>query len=175
MIKIARSKFNVTKDTEKRTSEGIVFDSKMEMRYYDEVVIPLFKEGVITHYELQKPYVLQPKFNNGEKNVLPIVYVADFYIEYSDGRCEVVDIKGCADATAKIKRKMFWFHYPEIPYKWLTYVKKYGGWREYDEVNHLRRENAKNKKKDERTEENEECSEKDNDERSEEIVQEQDC
>ena len=161
VVKVETTKFNVTRDKEKRTSDGILFDSKMEMRYYDEVVIPLFKEGVITHYELQKPYELQPKFNNGGKNILPIVYIADFYIEYSDGRKEVIDIKGCADATAKIKRKMFWYHYPDLPYRWLTYVKKFGGWCDYDEVTYLRRTAAAEKKKKEK-----EKNEEDNDERS---------
>lgn len=127
-------------DTEKRTYEGIVFASKMEMQYYRDVVLPHMRSGLITKYELQKPYVLQPKFHNGNKTVQPIVYVADFYLEYSDGRPpEVIDTKGCADSVAKMKRKMFWYQYPDQIYRWLTYVKKYGGWVDYDEVARLRR------------------------------------
>lgn len=142
--KQGRSKYNVDPDLEKRTYDDIVFDSKMEMQYYRDVVLPQMRSGLITHCELQKAYVLQPKFHNGKKTVQPIVYVADFYLEYSDGRpAEVIDTKGCADSVAKMKRKMFWYHYPDQVYRWLTYVKKYGGWTDYDEVARLRRQAKK--------------------------------
>lgn len=141
-----RSKFNVGSDLEQRTFDGILFDSKMEMHFYRDVVLPQVRSGLITHYELQKAYVLQPKFHNGEKTVQPITYVADFYLEYSDGRPdEVIDTKGCADSVAKMKRKMFWYTYPNVKYRWLTYVKKYGGWLDYDEVARLRRQAKKEK------------------------------
>ena len=57
-----RTKFNVTKDINKRTYDGIIFDSVLEMRYYRDVLCPLVKSGDVVHYELQKPYELQPKF-----------------------------------------------------------------------------------------------------------------
>lgn len=141
-----RTKFNVDKDKEKRTCDGIVFDSVLEMKYYRDVVIPKKESGEITYYELQKKYILQDGFIRRERRVLPITYVADFYIEYADGHSEVIDIKGCPDATAKIKRKLFWYRYPELDYIWITYVKKFGGWGDYDEINRLRKE-AKRKKK----------------------------
>lgn len=90
--------------------------------------------------------ILQDGFIRRERRVLPITYVADFYIEYAGGHSEVIDIKGCPDATAKIKRKLFWYRYPELDYIWITYVKKFGGWGDYDEINRLRKE-AKRKKK----------------------------
>ena len=111
-----RTKFNVDKDTEKRTFDGIIFDSQMEMRFYRDVVLPQSRSGNIKHFELQKKYILQPKFHNGKKTVQPIVYVADFFIEYSDGTVEVIDTKGCPDSVAKIKRKMFWYLYTDITY-----------------------------------------------------------
>lgn len=140
VIRIARTKFNVDKDTEKRTCDGIVFDSVLEMKYYRDVVLPKMESGEITYYELQKKYILQDGFEREGKRILPITYVADFYIEYSDGHTEVIDIKGCPDTTAKIKRKLFWYKYPDIDYQWITYVKKFGGWGGYDEFNKLRRE-----------------------------------
>ena len=97
-------------------------------------------------YELQKPFELQPKFHNGKKTVQPIVYVADFYIKYRDGKSEVIDTKGCADSAAKMKRKMFWYHYPDMTYRWITYVIKFGGWIDYDEANKLRRIEKKKRK-----------------------------
>lgn len=142
---VSRTKFNVDRDTESRTYNDIVFDSKLEMRYYRDVVLPLSRSGEIAHYELQKKYTLQPKFTHGGKTILPIEYVADFYIEYADGRKVIVDTKGFADSVAKIKRKMMWYLFPDIEYIWITFVQKYGGWLEYDEVAKLRRQARKDR------------------------------
>lgn len=138
-----RTKFNVDKDTEKRTYNGIVFDSVLEMKYYRDVLCPLVESGDVVYYELQKPYELQPKFIHDKKTVQPIRYVADFFIVFKDGHEEVVDTKGCPDSVAKIKRKMFWYQYPDINYKWVTWVKKFGGWIEYDEYKRLKRAEKK--------------------------------
>ena len=144
----ARSKFNVSKNKDKRTSNGIVFDSELEKRYYEEVVIPKYESGEITHYELQKKYVLQEKFTrpNGEK-IRQIDYVADFYLEYADGRIEVIDTKGMGDSVAKLKRKMMYYLYPTLDYKWISYAKKYGGWLEYDQLQKLRKLAKKEKER----------------------------
>ena len=145
---MARSKYNVDKDTAKRTYNNIVFDSVLEMKYYRDVILPNVESGLIKYYELQKEYELQPKFTHNGKTVLPIKYVADFYIEYTDGHKEVIDTKGLPDSVALLKRKLYWYHYPDIDYKWITYVKKYGGWLDYDTVKKLRSQEKKNKKED---------------------------
>ena len=142
-----RSKYNVGNDIEKRSCNGIVFDSRMEMRYYRDVILPGVESGQIKSFELQKPYELQPKFSHDGTNVRAITYVADFYIEYMDGRVEVIDTKGAADSAAKMKRKMMWYIYPDLNYKWITYVKKLGGWIDYNEAVEARRESKKLKKK----------------------------
>lgn len=141
-----RSKFNVDKDKSKRTYNDTVFDSILEMKYYRDVILPKVESGEIVEYELQKTYILQPKFIKNGKTVQPIKYVADFYVKYSDGREEVLDTKGMPDTTATLKRKLFWYVYPDIEYKWITYVKKFGGWLEYDTVKKMRSEEKKNKK-----------------------------
>ena len=110
------------------------------MKYYRDVLLPKVESGEIANYELQKKYILQEGFIHKGKRILPVTYVADFYIEYTDGHSEVIDIKGCPDTTAKIKRKLFWAVYPDIDYLWITYVKKFGGWGDYDEFNRLRKE-----------------------------------
>ena len=145
---MARSKYNVDKDTAKRTYNNIVFDSVLEMKYYRDVILPNVETGLIKYYEIQKEYELQPKFTHNGKTVLPIKYVADFYIEYTDGHKEVIDTKGLPDSVALLKRKMYWYHYPDVDYKWITYVKKYGGWLDYDTVKKLRSQEKKNKKED---------------------------
>lgn len=147
MVNIERTKFNVDKDKLKRTCNGIVFDSVLEMKYYRDVVLPKVESGEIKKYELQKEYILQDGFERNGKKVLPITYVADFYIEYANGNIEVIDIKGCPDTTAKIKRKLFWNKYPNIDYKWITYVKKFGGWGSYDEYNKIRQRLKREKKR----------------------------
>lgn len=144
---MTRSKFNVSSDIEQRTYNGIVFDSKLEMRYYRDVLCPLEKSGDIVECELQKPYELQPKFVHDNKTVQPIKYVADFFVRYKDGREEVIDTKGCPDQTAILKRKMFWYTYPNICYKWVGYSKIDGGWCDYEQIKKNRAERKRNKSK----------------------------
>ena len=145
MTIISRSKFNVDKNTEKRTYNGIVFDSILEMRYYRDVICPKVESGDITNVQLQVKYELQPKFVHDGKSVQAINYVADFVITYSNGNMEVIDTKGCPDSTALLKRKLFWYQYPTVDYKWVTWVKKFGGWIEYEEYKRLKREEKKSK------------------------------
>lgn len=140
-----RTKFNISKDKEKRTYNNIVFDSILEMKYYRDVILPLVESNDITYLELQKPYELQPKFTHDNKSVQSIKYVADFYVRFSDGREEVIDTKGCPDSVAKIKRKMFWYHYPNIIYRWVSYSKIDGGWCDYDYIKKRRLERSKHK------------------------------
>lgn len=144
------SKYNVNPKIEDRTCNGIIFDSAMEMHYYRDVVLPGMEDGSIIKYEMQKDYILQPGFTLRGKRVLPIVYKADFYIVTKDGTEHVIDVKGCPDNVALLKRKMFWYTYPDIDYQWVSYVKKYGGWIEYTELKKLRKENKKLKEKEEK-------------------------
>lgn len=147
VIDIDTSKFNVDKDTQKRTYDNIVFDSVVEMKYYRDVVCPLVESGDIVYYELQKPYELQPEFIHDNKKVKAITYVADFYVEYRDGSSYVIDVKGCPDSVALLKRKLFWYVYPNINYRWVCYSKIDGGWCEYEYVKKKRAERKRDKKK----------------------------
>lgn len=142
-VPVSRSKFNVDKDTEKRTFKGITFDSVLEMKYYRDVVCPMLESGVLVDCKLQIPYELQPKFIHDNRTVQPIKYVADFVLTYKDGRVEVIDTKGCPDSVATLKRKLFWYHYPDVTYKWITYIKKYGGWIDYDYYKKMKNQEKK--------------------------------
>lgn len=141
-----RTKFNVDKDTSKRTYDGIVFDSIMEMKYYRDVLRPLVESGDVVKYELQKPYELQPKFEHDSKKVNAITYVADFFIVYKDGKEVVIDIKGCPDSVALLKRKLFWYKYPNVQYDWICYSCIDGGWCSYEYVKKQRALRKKLKK-----------------------------
>lgn len=143
---MSRSKFNVSDDKKKRTFNGIVFDSVLEMKFFKEVIIPAYSSGEIKAYELQKKYSLQPSFYIGEKLIRGIDYVADFYIQYADGREVVIDTKGCPDVAAKIKRKLFLYKYRDVDYQWIGYSKIDGGWVPYEAIQEGRRE-RKNKKR----------------------------
>lgn len=133
-----KSKFNIDKDSSRRTYEGIVFDSMLEMKYYRDILCPLVESGDIVALKLQPKYILQPMFKHQNKTVRPITYIADFYIRRRDGREEVIDIKGCPDTAASIKRKLFWYVYPDIDYKWIGYSKIDGGWLPYDDIKKYR-------------------------------------
>lgn len=136
----ARTKFNVDKNIIRRTYNGITFDSILEMKYFRDVICPLVESGNVVKYELQKSYELQPKFIYNNKTVQPIKYVADFFIVYKDGHEEVIDTKGYPDSVALLKRKLFWYHYPTVDYKWITYAKKFGGWIEYEKYKQLKQQ-----------------------------------
>ena len=142
---MARTKFNVDKDKSKRTYNGIIFDSVLEMKYYRDVICPKVESGDITDVKLQVKYELQPKFIHDNKTVQAINYVADFVVTYSNGLIEVLDTKGYPDSVAILKRKLFWYHDPNVDYKWITWVKKFGGWIEYEEYKRLKREEKKSK------------------------------
>lgn len=141
-----RSKYNVDSNVNTRTYDGITFDSEMEMRFYRDFCIPKLEDGSLTQVELQVPYELQSKFRRNGLLVRAIEYVADFVLTYDDGHVQVVDIKGMPDTTAKLKRKLFWYKYPEIDYVWMTYSRIDGGWCEYDTVQKNRRDRKKSKK-----------------------------
>ena len=136
---VHRTKYNVNKDVINRTYKNVTYDSVMEMRYFIDVVEPMMEAGLILYYERQKKYELQERFKYNQKTVLAVTYIADFYIEYSNGHKVVIDIKGMPDGVAKLKRKLFWHKYPDIEYKWLTYNKSHGGWVEYDDLQKTRR------------------------------------
>lgn len=143
---MARTKFNVDKDAEKRTCDGIIFDSILEMKYYRDVLRPKVESGDVVYYELQKSYELQPEFIHDGRKVRPVMYVADFFVRYADGREEVIDTKGCPDQKAVLKRKLFWYIYPNISYIWVGFSGIDGGWVPYEVIKKGRAERKRQKK-----------------------------
>jgi hypothetical protein len=154
--RVSRTKYNVEKETAKRTYKGVVYDSVMEMRYFVEVVEPLTAQGIVVKSERQVKYTLMEKFRRGSQLIRPIEYVADYVLTYANGIQEVIDVKGRPDKVALLKRKLFWNIYPDIEYRWMTYNKSYGGWVDYDELQILKRtaKKAKEKEKEEKEKKN---------------------
>lgn len=95
--------------------DGIVFDSRAEGRFYEHL-LDLMHEGVVESFEMQKTYTLLDKFPHPKtgKTIRAIKYVPDFEVIYTDGRVEVVDVKGMQTDVFRMKCKLFMFRY-QIP------------------------------------------------------------
>lgn len=134
------SKYN----SKKVIVDGIEFDSKIESQYY------LFLKNRLDNKEIaafwcQPSYEITPKFIKMGKQIRATHYTPDFLIRHLDGSLEAIDIKGFPDTASELRKKWFDYRYPEIKLTWLSYVKKYGGWIEYDELKKKRKESKKEK------------------------------
>lgn len=143
------SKFHVDisdKGKEKRTYKGITYDSLTEMKFYRDYVEPKIQSGEIISCEQQIKYELQPSFKHEGKTILAVNYIADFVLSFSNGNEIIYDVKGSPDNIALLKRKLFWYKYPELDYRWICLSQIDGGWVEYELVKQGRKERKKNKK-----------------------------
>ena len=104
--------------------DGIVFNSRAEGRFYEHL-LDLMHDGVVESFEMQKPYTLLDKFPYPKtgKTIRAIKYVPDFEVIYTDGRVEVVDVKGMQTDVFRMKCKLFMFRY-QIPLVLVKYNKK---------------------------------------------------
>lgn len=108
---VQKNKYNA----KKVEVDGIVFSSKAESFYYEHL-LDLMHDGVVESFEMQKPYTLLDKFPHPKtgKTIRAIKYVPDFEVIYTDGRVEVVDVKGMQTDVFRLKCKLFMFRY-QIP------------------------------------------------------------
>ena len=95
--------------------DGYTFDSKRESSYYQELKYRKMA-GEIKEIRLQPKYELMPKFKHNSKTILPITYTADFEITLSDGRKQVIDVKGVRTQQYTIRVKLLKFRYPDIDF-----------------------------------------------------------
>ena len=60
---------------------------------------------------------------------------------------KVIDVKGMATTTAKLKAKLFRYKYPDVKLTWICKAPKYTGleWIEYDELIKVRRKRKREK------------------------------
>lgn len=144
-----RSKFNVSNKTEKRTVGNILFDSELEAKYYRDYILSLLEAGEIVRYEIQPRYILQEAFKHKDKQYKKVEYVADFLIEYRDEKEVIVDVKGMATETAKLKKKWFLKQYPDKELIWVNYSKIDGGWVDIDLISKNRKKRKKERMKEE--------------------------
>lgn len=81
--------------------DGIVFHSKKEARYYEQ--LKLRQQAGEVWFWLRQVSVHLP---GGTK------YVLDFLVFYKDGHCDFVDVKGRETKEFKIKKREVEHHYP---------------------------------------------------------------
>ncbi|WP_436870273.1 DUF1064 domain-containing protein [Staphylococcus shinii] len=132
------SKYNAKKIEYK----GIVFDSTVECEYYQYLERQLNIFG-FDEIEVQPKYELIPKVGKQRKSE----YIADFALFNNGKLVEVIDVKGMATETAKLKAKLFRYLYPDVKLTWICKAPKYTGeeWITYEELKKVRRERKKAK------------------------------
>ena len=146
-----RSKYGVDqtkKGIEKRTYNGEVYDSLSELQFLKEWILPKMGSGEIIKWERQIKFTLQEGFVYKGKKVLPITYVADYIVYWKNNTRTIIDVKGCPDSVAKLKRKLFQYRYPDEDYIWMGRSIKYGdgsNWLLYEDLEKKRKEDKKKK------------------------------
>ena len=133
-----KQKFNA----KKIEYNGITFDSTVEKNYYIELQQKV-KNGEIKSFSIQPKYILQDKFTKFDKHYREISYSPDFMIINNDDSITLVDVKGFSTVASELRKKLFDYKFRDIRLVWITYVKKYGGWVEIDQLKKLRKENNK--------------------------------
>lgn len=99
-----------------RTMDGITFDSKAEMKRYQELRM-LERAGRVKDIELQPKYVLLAPFTYRKKKYRGITYRADFrYFDSSIGWV-VEDVKGYSTDSYRIKKQLLLSQHPEITFR----------------------------------------------------------
>lgn len=142
--------------SEKAILDGITFDSKDEMKYYEYLKMLKIQGGII-NFELQPKYTLIPAFKYFGKARRAMTYTPDFKIYHLDGTEELIDIKGFGTQQGELRRKLFEYFYPKEKLTWIARNIKYGdqfGWIEYGELKRKKEEakkNGKNQKGDKKT------------------------
>ncbi|UTT55175.1 DUF1064 domain-containing protein [Staphylococcus equorum] len=130
------SKYNAKKIEYK----GIVFDSKVECEYYKYLEGRKYIDG-FDYIEVQPRYELVPKFGKQRK----AEYIADFALWNENKLVEVIDVKGMATDTAKLKAKLFRYLYQDVTLTWICKALEYTGkdWITYEDLIKARRERKK--------------------------------
>ena len=120
---------NTNKFNAHKTEAG--FDSKLEERRYyqlrndphvmDIAVHPVFeifapfKKCIDCRKVFERGTVTKcPECGKKLMSVRGISYIADFRVEYDDGRIEIEDVKGVETEAFKLKRKLFEAAYPDL-------------------------------------------------------------
>ncbi len=96
--------------------DGIKFHSRAEANYYchlKRMMNAKEPSDQVAKFECQVSYVVCPEQRDVEGKVVEkqVLYVADFVVDYADGRREVVDVKGMITPLYELKRKLMLKNY----------------------------------------------------------------
>lgn len=97
--------------------DGITYDSKKEALRGQELQI-LQKQGIITHLEMQKAFVICPRIE-GVKGSRARKYVADF-VYHMDGKKIIEDVKSAItrkNPVYTLKKQLVQWQYPEYEFR----------------------------------------------------------
>ncbi|MHA4153309.1 DUF1064 domain-containing protein [Bacillus cereus] len=117
----------------KVTYDGINFDSQSEMNYYKY----LQSRDDVSHIECHPSFILIPPFEikssitkSGKSKKSSMKFTPDFKVTYSDGRVEVVDVKGSKKAINEgfPIRKKLWEYLNKQELIVVIWDKKLGEW-----------------------------------------------
>ena len=130
---------------------GHKFDSVDECKYY-QYLLKEKAEFVISSVELQPCITLIPAITTiTGKHQRAITYTPDFYVVYTTGYAEYVDVKGFSSQQGELRRKLYNFliakkHLPPVPLRWISASKKWGGesgFLDYDDLMRKRKDAKK--------------------------------
>lgn len=142
------SKYN----SEKIVADGIIFDSKDEMHYY-EALKERQTKGEIKCFELQPVFILIEGFKKDNKTYRPVTYTLDFTVYHNDDSIEYVDVKGMTTQQGELRIKLFHWKYRELKLSIVARNLKYGdkyGFIDFYELKKIRAKNRKMKKEKEK-------------------------
>nr|WP_255310537.1 DUF1064 domain-containing protein [Bacillus wiedmannii] len=115
------------------TYDGINFDSQSEMNYYKH----LKSRDDVSHIECHPSFTLIPSFEikssitkSGKSKKSAMRFTPDFKVTHSDGRVEVVDVKGSKRAINEgfPLRKKLWEYLHKQELIVVIWDKKLGEW-----------------------------------------------
>lgn len=123
---------------------GKLFDSKAEAAFYTFLIENVKPKNIVCQPKVE----LQPAFNIGKRKVKAITYTPDFFVQFENGKEVYIDVKGMSTQQGELRRKLWWYKYPNKKLIWVATSKKYSlsGWIEWGRLHRQRRLNRKVKK-----------------------------
>ena len=137
-----KSKYN----SEKVVLDGITFDSKDEMKYYEALKTRRAK-GEIQNFELQPKFTLIEGFKKDGKTYRPITYTPDFTVYHNDDTVEYVDVKGMTTQQGEMRIKLFHWRYRDLKLSIVARNLKHGDQYGFIDFYELKKIRSKNRKK----------------------------
>ncbi|MFW6047503.1 MAG: DUF1064 domain-containing protein [Candidatus Woesearchaeota archaeon] len=117
MLGIEKEQLKRKYNNKKPKIDGITFDSQKEADYYGKLKM-LKQAGEVEKIELQPRFKLLDGFDDKQGNHhRPIHYYADFKVWWTNGKVEVIDVKGMKTRVYRMKKKMLLKKYPDINFR----------------------------------------------------------